>query len=244
MTFSTVPIIFLAIAWFWIRSTHQALRRREITRAEAHAVHAWLGLLAVWGLMSTALALEGVYRSDGFYRTLPGFWVPMIPVAISLVLLLVWPTFRNSLWIVTERTSPRAFLWIQSVRIAAIGGIVKAAHGLLPASFVYPVGGPDFVFGLLSLLLAIFHRKSAFSTRLLIGWNIVGMAVLIAAPLLMQLGLPGPFYVLDAQPDARVLFEFPIVLAPTLVVTTLFFMNGWHAFVLLRAAIRARPVQI
>lgn len=38
------------------------------------------------------------------------------------------------------------------------------------------------------------------------------MAVLIAAPLLMQLGLPGPFYVLDAQPDARVLFEFPIVL--------------------------------
>lgn len=86
MTFSTVPIIFLAIAGFWIRSTRQALRRREITRAEAHALHSWLGLLAVWGIKSTALALEGVYRSNGFYRTLPGFWVPMIPVAISLIL--------------------------------------------------------------------------------------------------------------------------------------------------------------
>ena len=35
-----------------------------------------------------------------------------------------------------------------------------------------------------------------------------------AAPLLLQLGLPGPLQVFAGQPDARVVFSFPMSIAP------------------------------
>jgi hypothetical protein len=123
------------------------------------------------------------------------------------------------------------------MRIAAIGGVVKAANGILPQSFVYPIGIPDLMFGLLSLALALSYSRQRYSATTLIRWNLLGMAVLMAAPVLMQLGLPGPLHILNSQPDARTLFEFPMVLAPTLVVTLLFFLNGWHAWVLWRSPV-------
>ena len=110
---------------------------------------------------------------------------------------------------------------------------------ILRWSFVLPVGVPDLLFGSLSLLLMLSYGKTGNSRRALIGWNLLALAVLAAAPALMQMGLPGPLYVFSTQPDARALFEFPMVLAPTLVVTLLFFMNGWHAFVLWSAGKRA-----
>ncbi len=232
MTFSSVPLLFMAICAFWLWAARHAERCGNITAAQARAIYVWLALLTGWGIVTASLALRGGYSSVAFYRMLPGFWVPLAPVALSIVLLLAWPAFRTALWIIAESTSPRAFLLVHCLRIAAIGGIIKASHGLLPWSFVLPVGIPDFLFGLLSLLLMLAHGKDGYSRRVLIGWNLLGIAVLAAAPVLMQMGLPGRLYVFDSQPDARTLFEFPMVLAPTLVVTLLFFMNGWHAFVL------------
>ncbi len=245
MKFSSIPILFLAICIYWAWAARDAGRRGDIASAHVRAIYIWLASLTAWGLVSTELAIQGIYASDEFYRLFPGFWVPLAPVMLSVTLLAVWPTFRAALRIVAETTSPRAFLLVHGLRIAAIGGIFKAYHGLLPTSFVYTVGIPDFVFGLLSLLLALMHGKNGYSTRLLIGWNLLGIGVLSSAPLMMQMGLPGPLYIFASQPDARALFDFPMVLAPTLVVTLLFFMNGWQSFVLWSSAGRstARPAR-
>lgn len=232
MTFSSIPLIFLSITAFWIWAALEARRRGNIASAHVRAIFIWLAVLAAWGGVTATLAIQGGYRSASFYQWWPGLWVPLAPVLISMVLLAGWPTFRTAAWVVTRTTSPRAFLFVQAIRIAAIGGIFKAMHGLLPASFVYPVGIPDFAYGLLSLVLAITYGRDGYGARTLIGWNLLGMTVLLSAPVLMQLGLPGPVHVLRATPDARALFEFPMVLAPTLVVTWLFFINGWHALVL------------
>jgi hypothetical protein len=231
MTFSTTPLLVLAICAFWGWAARASRSRGEITGAQARAIYAWLAILVFWGIATSLLAIGGGYRSAGFYRLLPGFWVPLAPVFISAALLALWPTFRSALWIVTGKTSPRAFMLVHSLRIAAIGGIVKASQGLLPASFAYPVGIPDFAFGLLSLTLFLLGGRG-YTIRTLVAWNLAGIAVLLAAPVLMQMGLPGPLHLLAGQPDARALFEFPMVLAPTLVVTWLFFMNGWHTLVL------------
>ncbi|MDE2156767.1 MAG: hypothetical protein KGJ32_12860 [Xanthomonadaceae bacterium] len=238
MKFSCTPLLFLAICTFWAWAARQAERRGEIAANEVRAVFAWLALLGGWGVATSYFAVTGIYRSAAFYDALPGLWVPLAPVTLSLALIFTWPALRRALWVIAQKSPPRGFLLVHSLRIAAIGGLYKVRLGLLPASFVYPIGIPDFLFGTASLYLAFAWGKAGYERRILIGWNLLGMAVLAAAPLLMQLGLPGPLYVLRSQPDARTLFEFPMVLAPTLVVTVLFFMNGWQAFALWRAGVQ------
>lgn len=234
MKFSSIPLIFLAIAGFWVWATESAYSRHKITARQRKSIWLWLLALALWGAMTTSLAVSGFYRSEVFLNLLPGFWVPLAPVLISLILLLIWPRLRSALFEVTAQTSPRAFMLLHAVRIAAIGGVFKAHQGLLPPSFAYPIGIPDLLFGLLSLLLALNYPRIAPDRRTIIAWNGLGMLSLMAAPVLMQMGLPGPLYVFQTQPDARSLFDFPMVLAPTLVVTWMFFINAWHSYVLWR----------
>lgn len=235
MKFSSIPLLFVVIVVFWVWIARASSRRGELTRRQVRSIHVWLWLLAAWGVATTLLATSGMYRTTTFYSLLPGLWVPLAPVALSLSLIRVWPSFRSALWVVTTHTSPRAFLWLHALRVAAIGGVVKGTQGLLPASFVFPIGIPDLLFGLVSFGLALSYRRRPVGRAALIVWNMVGMGVLMSAPILMQLGLPGRFHTFVTQPDASALFEFPMVLAPTLVVTLLFFMNGWHAFTLWRA---------
>lgn len=122
---------------------------------------------------------------------------------------------------------------MHALRIAAVGGVAKGFAGVLPASFAFPVGIPDLLFGVSTLLIGVFWPNGGLSRRTLIVWNIVGIAVILpAAPLLMQMGLPGPLYTLTSAPDARGLFEFPLVLAPTLIVPFFIFTNAVHASVL------------
>lgn len=236
MKFSSVPLLFVAIAFFWVWITRASSRRGELTSQQVRAIHVWLGLLATWGVVTTLLARLGAYQSMTFYSMLPGLWLPMAPVVLSLALVWCWPSFRSALWITTTRTSPQAFLWLHALRIAAIGSVIKCAQGLLPSSFVIPVGVPDLLFGLISLGLAVSYRRHPPGRTALIAWNLAGMGVLMPAPILMQLGLPGRFHTFVSQPDASTLFQFPMVLAPTLIVTLLFFLNGWHAFTLWRTS--------
>lgn len=236
MKFSSIPLLFALICTFWLWAAHASLRRKEIGRGQLHSIYAWLVLLGAWGVVTSWLAVRGAYLTEGFYAFLPGLWVPLAPVMFSLTLLVLWPTFRRALWMVTEHTSPRAFFFLHAMRIAAIGSVVKAMNGILPQSFVFPIGIPDLLFGMLSLTLALFYPRGGHHARVTIVWNLLGMAVLMTAPVFMQLGLPGPLHFFKSQPDARTLYEFPMVLAPTLVVTLMFFINGWHAWVLWRSS--------
>ena len=232
MKFSTTPFLFLALVAFWISAAEASRRCGDLTTAEAGSIYVWLVLMTAWGGATAGLALSGAYHSTTFFRVLPGFWVSLIPLALSVTLLAIWPAFRAALWGIAARTSPRAFILVQALRIAAIGGVYKAFHHALPTSFVYPVGIPDLLFGLSALALTFPRGNSGYSRRTLIIWNIMGLAVIMPAPLLMQMGLPGPLYTFTTSPDARALFEFPMVLAPTLVVPLFIFTNAAHATVL------------
>jgi hypothetical protein len=234
--FSSVPLLFGLIVVFWIWAARACVVQGVLSALQFRALNVWLALLTAWGITTTVLSTTGAYRSEAFYTLLPGLWVPLAPVALSLALLGLWPDFRAALWTVTTATSPRAFLWLHALRVAAIGGVIKGAQGQLPQSFAFPIGIPDLAFGLVSLVMAMAYHRLRPGRATLIGWNLAGMGVLMSAPILMQLGLPGPFHTFTTQPDATALFDFPMVLAPTLVVTLLFFTNGWHAFTLWRTA--------
>lgn len=227
---STLPFLCAGLALFWVWLGGRSFARGQIGAAGLFSIMLWMAALAAWGVATARLSLSGYYASAGFLALMPGLWWPLIPAFIT-VAFLVLPPFRSALVAVVVHHS-RALVLIHVLRIAAIGGVLKGFNGLLPASFALPVGIPDFLFGLSALAIGMIWKVEGWSTRTLIAWNLLGLAVIMPAPILMQLGLPGPFHIFTSAPDARVLFEYPMVLAPTLVVPLFIIMNAIHAAVL------------
>ncbi|RYC10952.1 hypothetical protein EUU22_15485 [Ciceribacter ferrooxidans] len=240
--FSATPLLAALLGGFWLSAALIVRSRGHIGGIELATVALWLCSLAVLGIAIAQLSVGGFFRKEGFFAVLPGFWVPMIPFAISGALLLGVPAFRRALWAIGAHLPARAMVLIHGLRIAAIGGVAKGFAGVLPASFALPVGIPDLLFGASALLVGVLWPKGGLSRRTLIVWNIIGIAVIVpSAPLLMQMGLPGPLYTFARAPDARVLFEFPLVLAPTLIVPLFIFTNAVHAAVLWNGMRGERP---
>ena len=236
---STLPFLCAALAAFWIWLGARSFSRGHISIAGLVSIAVWIAALAAWGFVTARWSLDGTYTSARFYALMPGLWWPMIPAFIT-VALLVLPSFRNALYAVVSQNS-RAMVLIHALRIAAIGGVLKGLNGLLPPSFALPVGIPDLLFGLSALVIGLFWKSDGFPPRTLIAWNLVGLAVIMPAPILMQLGLPGPLHTFTGIPNARALFENPMVLAPTLVVPIFITMNAIHAVVLWMEARKANP---
>lgn len=223
--FSTLPLLCLLLAVFWLRQSLLAKTAGRISSAEILSLLVWLLGLAVWGVVTTKLANSGFYRRPDFLALLPGFWVPMIPVGLTMAFMIL-PSFRAALVGVVNH-QPRAFVAVQALRIGAIGGVVKGLTGLLPPAFALGVGIPDLLFGLSALWLGLAWPGRRVPPRTLVLWNVVGMVIiLLPAPILFQLALPGKLQIFMGSPDARVLLDYPMVLAPTLVVPLLVTMNG------------------
>ena len=63
------------------------------------------------------------------------------------------------------------------------------------------------------------------------AWNLIGAAVIVpAAPILLQLGLPGPLQVFTGLPDARAVFTYPMSIAPMIGVPLFVMVNLWVAW--------------
>lgn len=230
---STIPAILTVLAISLLALMVHALRKRQIGPGELAALAAWIAALAVWGAVSAWFSLNGIYDAQAFLTLIPGLWVPLVPIAITAAFAL-FPAFRRGLTALVHHHA-RFIIFVQSIRVTALGGVAKGFAGLLPASFALPVGIPDFLFGLAGAWLALAWPKGGWSTRTLVIWNALGIAAIVpAAPILMQMGLPGPFYTFSGMPDARVLFDYPMVMAPTLLVPFFVTINAVHIFVLWR----------
>lgn len=230
MTFSSVPLLAGALAACLATLAVRSTARGVLGRAEAAALAAWLAAMCAWGLVSANLAISGSYRADAFLATLPGFWLPMVPFGLTAALFAL-PSFRRGV-VRFFAHNPRALVLVQGFRALAIGGVVKGFTGDLPPSFALPIGIPDFVFGVSALWLGHRAARRPLTPRGLIAWNLAGIAVILPAPLLMQTALPGPLYTFASQPDARALLDFPMALAPTVLVPVFMTMNAIHAAVL------------
>lgn len=238
---STIPVLAACLGGFWLSAALAARRQAKVGGAGLGTVVFWLGLLGAWGALMAELATSGAFQREAFFAVLPGFWVPMIPITASIGLLLVLPAFRDALLMIATHVPARAFVLVHALRMAAAGGVAKGLTGALPASFTLPVGIPDFLFGVSALMLGLSWPREGLAPRKLIVWNLIGIAVILPAPVLMQMGLPGPLYTFDSTPDARALFEFPMALAPTLIVPLFIFTNGVHAAALWVQARRGMP---
>ena len=154
-------------------------------------------------------------------------------MAIAGVLAAALPPLRSGARRLADSTPLLWFTWLQALRIAALGTLVKTAAGTFPPHFGLLVGVPDFLFGLSALAVARLQRDGRISPRRVGLWHALGCAVVaLPAGPLIQAGLPGP---LEVFRGSEALLVYPMALAPTLVVPLLVMVNAWIAFHLLVA---------
>ncbi len=219
MNFSMIPfLIFIIFGFllFLIERLHRAGRLNKSQRA-------WLLVLVVvlftWCAASGYWSIRGIYVSPEFLALAPGYWLPFVPVVITVTLVMLVPTLRQGLIILVDNTPVRWLTGIHQLRILALGSIIKASSGLFPAKFAWYVGIPDLLFGLSAIWLTVFVlRRHQISDRSLLLWNLAG-AMAILAPAF------GFMHIYMQEALFTELFVFPMALAPTFIVPVFVMLN-------------------
>lgn len=193
-----------------------AWRCRQTTDARGQMVAVFVYLLWVTAYaMATAMAgASGVFIADDLMPYLPGLWLQLITVAACVVPVLLSGQIRDGLRQIVDITPRHWFAYFQALRIAALGTAYKTLIGEFPASFEIVVGIPDLLFGLSALWIASRARRGALSDRTFLVWNLIGALVIVpAAPIMLQLGLPGPLQLFTSLPDTRAVYTYPMSIA-------------------------------
>ena len=230
---STTPFLLLVLIALIALATRSASHRGRVTGGEARSIYVLLGVLGSWGVVTSTLAIADVYSSPTFLALLPGLWLPLFPFILTFAGMLFFPRLRSGLRTVLAETPWHRQIYVHAIRVLAIGTFIKVIAGEFPAYFALLVGIPDLLFGASAFFFGRYASHRPPSRRALITWNLAGIAAVLPAPLLIQMGLPGPLQVFTGSPTGERLFDFPMVLAPTIVVPIFLLLNMaalWRVF--------------
>lgn len=243
MTFSTIPLIFLAEMAAISYAARVAIRRGEASRSDVRWISVMIAILVFWGGVSVYLGAGGAFQSDQFVDLLAPYWLPFVPVVLIVSALALFAPARRAVNRVIDATPLHWLIAIHALRILAIGGVIKGWNGEFSAPVAGFIGVPDFLFGVSAVIMAWLALKQRVGTWAVVAWNAIGVTVIVPnVPIVIWLSLPGPWQVFSAQPTIMTLFEFPMVLAPALVVPVFVMMNMFVAARLIERWIVARNV--
>ncbi len=194
-------------------------------------VYLYLLWITAYAIITSILGARGVYISDDLLKTLPGFWLQLVTVGVAVLPIVVFSGVRDGMRRIVDGTPWHWFAYFHGLRIAALGTAYKTMIGEFPAYFEYTVGIPDFLFGVSAFWIARKAMRGEITEKSFAIWNLVGALVIVpSAPILLQLGLPGPLQVFTSLPDARAVFTYPMSIAPMIGVPLFALINLWVAW--------------
>ncbi len=226
MKFSILPIFLTGVFAFCLFITRRAKINRAINTAEVRSVYVLLLAFFVWTLISIALGITGIHASPALLERVPLLWQACVAVVILAVNLLLSGNLRSALRGIAASTPWHWLVFIQALRIGALGAVIKGIKGEVTSSFVFWVGIPDFLYGASALIVGWLLLRKAISNRALLIWNLIGPAII-----LMPIFIFMPYWM--SEPGFIFIFEFPMVLSPSIIVPILLFLNlllAWGVF--------------
>jgi len=176
------------------------------------------------------MGIKEIHASPRLLERIPLLWQANVPVVILVIGLLLSPTLRSALRGIASSTPWHWFIFFEALRIGALGGVVKGIKGEVTSSFVFWVGIPDFLFGLSALIVGWLLLRNAVSNGFLMIWNLIGAAIILLPTFLFM------NYFMN-EPGFIFIFEFPMVLAPSIVVPIFILFNillAWRIYELTR----------
>jgi hypothetical protein len=238
MKFSMTPLLYLAQIVAIYRATRNTYDSGQISARQNKQIVLILAMLTLWGVLSAYLGISGYYQSEGLLSSLPGLWLTQIPVLIVVIPWLVSKTLRQGIDAIVDHTPLYLIMGFEGLRILAIGGIIKGYTGEFSSFFSKFVGIPDFLYGVTTLIAAVLIFKGVWKEKSAIIINLIGFIIIVPfAMVLMNVGLPGAMYMIEETPSLATILEFPMALAPTLIVPIFAMVN---LFVALRLMKRQR----
>lgn len=239
MRISLTPLLLAAQLGFLLAVTHR-IRAPDPDRLAAGRVYGLVAWIGVYASGTAVLGAAGLFVSEALLPFLPALWLQVLTVAACVVPVVASRELRESLRAILDRTPWSWFAGLQALRISALGTAFKTWAGEFPVYFELLVGVPDLAFGLSAVWVARRAARGQVSARTFLRWNLLGALVIVpGAPLLLQLGLPGPLQVFPALPDARAVFTWPMALAPMVVVPLFVLLNlgvAWRLWESARAS--------
>jgi hypothetical protein len=236
MSFSSVPVLVVALLGFLLWMVTRARTSAAISRDQARGAYWLVAALGVWCAVLTGLGLNGVNESLAASPSAPRvLWQAGVAVVIVAFALLV-PALRATVAVLGDVTPWRVLIAIQAIRISAIGSVAKFLRGEIASNFPLWVGIPDFLFGTSAVLVAVLYARGRIGHGPLAAWSLIGAAIILVP----TFGLI-PYWM--QEPGFAFIFEFPMVLAPGVAVPILVLLNlllGWRSFAARRAALVAK----
>ncbi|MGH1352463.1 MAG: hypothetical protein ACRBBN_16880 [Methyloligellaceae bacterium] len=230
MKVSILPLLLLAqLALIWLAASR--LKKQEVLdRSDGQIINTGLLLLGLWGIAIWMIASSGVTQSDWFLASWPPFWFLAVTI---LIVELPMVAFKKVKQAVYQLISSTPLYWLTAIhifRVLAIGSIIKSLNGEFSFYFGLIVGVPDFIFGLSAILVTYLVYTKQVGDKFVAIWNYAGALIIMpTAIILMQLGLPGPVQIFTATPTIATIFEFPMVLAPAVIVPLFVMANLFTA---------------
>ena len=220
-----IPLLILSELFFIPLLALKAQHKEHINRKQMIASLLPVAGLTIWTVIAIILGISGITSEEAFYQLYPALWIPIIPIAIVFASLKS-PIVHKGIMSTLDVTPAHWLVFFQAGRICGIGTAYHTLQGNFPLYFEIAVGIPDLCFGLSALIVGILAIQQKISSRILIIWHIIGFLIIVpTAPLLLQLGLPGKFQVFAHQPTAETVYNFPMSLAPMMVVPTFVTLN-------------------
>lgn len=226
MQISTLPALIITQFALILLFSWRARRQGFITPRGLLYIVIGLALLSLWAVTVTWFAKTGAFASEAFLSSWPAIWLTIIAVLIVEIPMILSRQVKETINKIIDATPLHWLVAFHGFRILAIGSILKSHSGEFAWYFGMMVGIPDFIFGITAILLLPLVYMKKISKKSVAIWNYIGAMVIVpTAPILMQLGLPSAVQVFTDTPTIATIFEFPMVLAPTVCVPIFAMVN-------------------
>jgi hypothetical protein len=151
----------------------------------------------------------------------PMVFLPLVPVTIIMsVFALRW----SAVMAMMEHVNVSYMIAVQATRSLAVGTLLKWHRGVFPTGFAWGTGFPDMLFGLSAVALLVGCHETIMP-GFLMWWNILGFVIIVPFGVtIVQLGMT-PTQLYKSHIPLSVVFEYPMVLGPGIVVPILLCWN-------------------
>lgn len=164
------------------------------------------------------------FTQEHVLQSFPMIWLPLFSILLqTMVFCWKWKTVSLIL-----ESSLKQVVALQGIRTLAVGSLVKWRMGLFPTAFAWGTAFPDMLFGLSAMVLVrkwdqIMSSEKAW--HLLAFWNAIGLLLIVPIGILIvQFGMR-PTRLYRSDTSFKLVFEYPMVLGPAIVVPILLSWN-------------------
>ena len=193
----------------------------------------WIAVMLVWLVMAIYLGTQGFFLKHS--ERLSNLIGVAAVVTFGVAMFGLIPAAREGLLSAARNTSDLQLISIHILRLLAIGTVIKFIHRELPLHFVILGSIPDFLFAVSAVVLAALGTNGPLSHSFLVAWHFIGFSLFTGAGVSMFFSVPSPLRIYHSNPDASIVFQFPMVLAPNFTVP-LFMLAHLFALVKLFAS--------